>query len=162
LLDAPEGAIAELIAGELFLQPRPALKHTEAGSVLGMLIGTPFRLGRGGPGGWVIQYEPELHLGENVLIPDLAGWRRPRPPELGLTLAYASIAPDWVCEILSPSTQGIDRVKKLPIYGHHGVQHTWLLDPTSRTLEVFKLRDGLWSLLSTHEGNAEVRAEPFD
>ena len=162
VLDAPEPFVAELIAGELSLQPRPALRHAQAASVLGMLIGPPFHLGKGGPGGWIIQDEPELHLGEHVLVPDLAGWRRAEHPDLDLALAFASIAPDWVCEVLSPSTQGTDRVKKLPIYGDRGVKHAWMLDPLSRTLEVFKHRDGAWTLLSAHAGDEAIRAEPFE
>ncbi|MCK6548642.1 Uma2 family endonuclease [Myxococcota bacterium] len=162
VLRAPEHVVAELIGGELFLEPRPTLSQREAASVLAMLLGPPFRLGRGGPGGWVLQDEPELHLGPEVLVPDLAGWRREAHPDLDLSLAFASVAPDWVCEVLSPSTQGKDRVRKLPLYGEHGVQHAWLIDPIAQTLEVYKRREGAWFVLSSHEGAATVRAEPFD
>lgn len=162
VIDAPENMVAEIIGGELFLQPRPAMPHAEAASVLGMLVGAPFRLGRGGPGGWWIQYEPELHLGPHVLVPDLAGWRRDAHPDLDLGGPYTAIAPDWACEVVSPSTQRKDRIRKLPIYAEHGVAHAWLLDPLLATLEVYRLRDGHYSLIATHEGAVTVRAEPFD
>ncbi|MCA9551866.1 MAG: Uma2 family endonuclease, partial [Myxococcales bacterium] len=139
VLDAPEHMVAELIEGELYLQPRPAQPHAEAASVLAMLLGPPFRLGRGGPGGWRIQYEPELHLGAHVLVPDLAGWQVEAVPEVDLTKAFVEASPQWICEVLSPSTRRIDRIKKLPIYAEHGVAHAWLLDPLARTLEVYRL-----------------------
>lgn len=162
VLDAPEHMVAELIEGELYLQPRPAQPHAEATSVLGMLLGPPFRLGRGGPGGWRIQDEPELHLGAHVLVPDLAGWRVEAVPEVDLTKAFVEAGPQWICEVLSPSTRRIDRIKKLPIYAEHGVAHAWLLDPLARTLEVYRLEGGRWSLVGGYEEDAVIRAEPFD
>ncbi len=162
VIDAPENMVAELIDGALYLQPRPAKPHAEAASVLGMLIGPPFRLGRGGPGGWWIQDEPELHFGDDVLVPDLAGWRRTAMAEIDLQQAFYTEAPQWVCEVLSPSTAGKDRVKKLPKYGAAGVEHAWLVDPVQRTLEVFRFEGGRWSLILTHEGGGAVAAAPFD
>ncbi|MEM1416732.1 MAG: Uma2 family endonuclease [Myxococcota bacterium] len=162
VLDAPEHQVAELIDGDLFLQPRPASPHANVASVLGMVLGPPFHLGRGGPGGWVLLDEPELHLGPDVLVPDLAGWRRQTSPDLDLTQASISTVPDWICEVLSPSTMGKDRVKKLPKYGAAGVRHAWLIDPLVRTLEVFAWQNGRWSLALTHEGDGAVEAEPFD
>ncbi|MEO0321739.1 MAG: Uma2 family endonuclease [Myxococcota bacterium] len=161
VLDAPEHQVAELIDGDLYLQPRPAQPHTTAASVLGMLLGPPFQLGRGGPGGWWIHDAPELHLRGDVLVPDLAGWLRDEVPAFDLTEAHYSEVPAWVCEVLSPGTMGKDRVKKLPKYGAAGVQHAWLLDPLAHTLEVFAWSGGRWSLASTHEGAEECRAEPF-
>jgi Uma2 family endonuclease len=126
-----------------------------------MDIGTAFHRGRGGPGGWWILSEPELHLAANVLVPDLAGWRRERMPEQPTT-AFYGLAPDWACEVLSPSTVRVDRVLKLNIYGRERVPHVWLVDPIARTLEVFRLDGDGYRLLVVHGGDAPVRAEPFD
>ena len=161
LLQVPEHLVAELINGQLHTSPRPAPRHTRASSRLGGELDGPFDCGRGGPGGWWILDEPELHLGTNVLVPDLAGWRRERMPTLPET-AWFEVAPDWVCEVLSPSTARLDRVEKLPLYAAHGVRHVWLIDPDLRTLEVFENRDAHWLLLATYEGNTEVAAPPFD
>lgn len=156
----PEGMTGQLIAGELIASPRPALAHARAASVLGMDIGGPFERGRGGPGGWWILDEPELHFGEEVVVPDLAGWRRERLPAPPAG-PYTSIAPDWICEVTSPSTAGIDRVRKLPIYARESVRHVWIVDPVGRSLEVFRLEAGTWILASSHAGDDRVRAEPF-
>jgi len=152
--------VAELVGGELHATPRPRPRHAEAGSAIGVFVGGPFGHGVGGPGGWWILYEPELHLGGDVLVPDWAGWRRERMPQLPET-AYFPLAPDWVCEILSPSTASLDRGQKLAVYAREGVAHVWLLDPDARTLEVLRLEGGRWSVVSTHGGDEVVRAEPF-
>jgi Uma2 family endonuclease len=124
-------------------------------------LADPFYFGERGPGGWFILNEPELHLGEDVLVPDLAGWRRERMPVFQRTPAF-ELAPDWVCEVLSPSRAWVDRSVKLPVYAREGVSHAWLVDPEARTLEVFRLEGGRYSLLGTHEGADRVRAEPFE
>ena len=129
--------------------------------MLGFELGGPFHRGRHGPGGWWILVEPELHFGKNVLVPDLAGWRRTRLEALPAT-PYFTLAPDWVCEVLSPSTESIDRAKKLAIYARAEVAHAWLVNPILQTLEVLALASGRWTLSATHEGAALVRAEPFD
>ena len=116
--------------------------------------------GDGGPGGWWMD-EPELHLGEDVLVPDLAGWRRERMPELPAA-GYFEPPPDWVCEVISPSTARTDRVGKVPVYARAGVIHLWLIDPLARTLEVCRLEQGRWVLLATHADDERVRAEPFE
>ena len=121
VLNAPENKVAEILDGELFLSPRPAPRHAVASSEIGMAIGPPFHRGVGGPGGWWILDEPELHLGEQVVVPDLAGWRRERMPAIP-EAAFFSLAPDWVCEVLSPSTARIDRGRKLRIYAEAGVR----------------------------------------
>jgi Uma2 family endonuclease len=121
----------------------------------------PFHEGRGGSGGWRIVYEPEVHLGADIVVPDWAGWRRSRMPRRPET-AYYGIAPDCVCEILSPSTASLDRAQKLAIYARERVSHAWLIDPLARTLEVLRLEHGRWSILATHAGAEVVRAEPFD
>jgi Uma2 family endonuclease len=160
VLDAPEHLVAELISGELYTHPRPAPPHATAASVLGMDIGSPFHRGRGGPGGWWILDEPELHLHEDVLVPDMAGWRRERMPEQPKT-AYYELAPDWACEVLSPSTARVDRVRKVPIYARERVSHVWLLNPADQTLEVLSLDGAGYRLIATHGGAQTVRIEPF-
>jgi len=160
LLGVPDTMVAEIVDGELHASPRPAPRHTYTSSALGTEIGGPFQRGRGGPGGWWILDEPELHLGRNVLVPDVAGWRRTRMPRLPAA-AYFSLAPDWVCEVLSPSTASLDRVKKLAIYAREQVGYAWLIDPAARTLEILRLEAGRWTILGTHAGNEVVRAEPF-
>lgn len=161
LLRTPDTLVAEIVAGELYTSPRPAPPHTVAAAALSMDIGSPFHRGRGGPGGWWILPEPELHLGEDVLVPDLAGWKRDRMPTMPAT-AFFTLSPDWVCEIQSPSTRSLDRVRKLPVYARAGVRHAWLVDPDARTLEVLRLDGRLWTLIGTHGGDEMLRAEPFE
>ncbi len=161
VLNAPENKVAEILDGELVLSPRPAPRHATAHSALHALLHTPFDQGRGGPGGWRILVEPELHLGEDVVVPDIAAWRRERMPELPDT-AWFELRPDWVCEILSPSTERIDRGRKLRIYAEAAVPHAWLVNPVERTLEVLRLAGGAWTIVTVLTGDDEVRAEPFD
>jgi Uma2 family endonuclease len=161
VLAAPPNVIAQVIFGTLYTQPRPAGPHTRAASVLGMDIGGPFDRGRGGPGGWVILDEPELHLGHDILVPDIAGWRRERMGETPST-AFISLAPDWVCEVLSPSTEAIDRSEKMAIYAREGVGHAWLVQPLVRTLEVYRRQGTAWLRVGAWYDGAVVRAEPFD
>lgn len=155
--------MAEIVDGVLIVNPRPAFPHAAASSALGEELGGPFKRGRGGPGGWVLLDEPELHLGPepDVLVPDLAGWRRERMAEMPRG-AFTTLAPDWVCEVLSPSTEAVDRGDKLPIYARELVRHAWLVDPLVRTLEVLRLEDGAWRIVGTWHDDAKVRAEPFD
>ena len=160
LVKLPDHLVAEIVDGELHASPRPAVPHVRAGSVLGRKVGGPYDDGIGGPGGWWILDEPELHLNANVLVPDLAGWRRARLPRCPDS-AFFSVAPDWVCEILSPSTASLDRVQKLAVYAREHVAHAWLIDPLARTLEVLRLERGRWSILATHADEDVVRAEPF-
>jgi Uma2 family endonuclease len=163
LLKVPDTLVAEILDGELFTSPRPASPHARASSVLRSEL-DPFdrRIGGpGGPGGWWLLFEPELHLGADILVPDLAGWRRERMPVLQ-NVAYFELAPDWVCEVVSPSTARIDRVRKVPIYAREGVGHLWLVDPLQQTLEVFRLEGLHWVLVSTHGGAEAVRAAPFE
>jgi Uma2 family endonuclease len=164
LLGVPDTKVAEILDGELVVNPRPAIPHAAVTSALGEELGPPFKRGRGGPGGWIILDEPELHLGADVLVPDLAGWRRTRMPEIPTTPAI-ELPPDWVCEVLSPSTAAIDRAVKLPIYSRAGVPHAWLVDPHARTLEVLERdpNDGkTWRILGVWRDDAKVRAVPFD
>jgi Uma2 family endonuclease len=126
-----------------------------------MLLGGPFQFGVNGPGGWLILDEPELHFGADVLVPDLAGWRRERMPDAPAA-AYVTVAPAWVCEVLSPATETIDRFKKLKIYAREGIGHIWLLNPGLQILEVWRLQRQVWSLVATYGGAERVRAEPFE
>jgi Uma2 family endonuclease len=105
--------------------------------------------------------EPELHLGRDVLVPDLAGWKRSRLPMVPRE-AFFSLAPDWVCEVLSPSTAALDRVRKKPVYAREGVEYVWFVDPVGRTLESFHLQEGRWVELGSWSGSDLVRAAPFD
>jgi Uma2 family endonuclease len=162
VIDAPPNMVAEVIDGELRLQPRPAKPHAAAATTLGEELGPPFKRGRGGPGGWIILYEPELHLCDDILVPDLAGWRRARLPVLTDEEPYFTLAPDWVCEVLSPRTGKWDRARKLPSYAREGVPYAWLVDPLLRTLEVLRLQEGKWLILGVWHDEARVRAEPFD
>ncbi|MBI5501862.1 MAG: Uma2 family endonuclease [Deltaproteobacteria bacterium] len=160
LLDVPDHLVAELVDGEVVASPRPAFRHSRAASIIGVSLGGPYDLGKGGPGGWWILDEPELHLGPDVLVPDLAGWRREKMPVFP-DVAYSEVSPDWVCEILSPATAGLDRVRKLPIYARAAVRHVWLVDPGLRILEVLRLEGSSWVLVAAHDHDAVVRAEPF-
>ncbi|MGB0723720.1 MAG: Uma2 family endonuclease [Gammaproteobacteria bacterium] len=162
LFDLPETLVGEIIAGQVHTHPRPAPRHARAYSAMGFVLGGSFDGGDSGPGGWWILDEPELHLGPHVLVPDLAGWRRERMPELPET-AWFEQAPDWVCEILSPSTARIDRALKMPLYSEYGVAHCWLVDPDARTLEVFARQDdGHWLQLAVLKDNDAVSQPPFD
>lgn len=161
LLRLPDHVVGEIVAGELYASPRPAAPHARAASILGGEIIGPFDRGRGGPGGWWILVEPELHLGSDVLVPDLAGWRRDRMPRIP-DVAFFELPPDWLCEVLSPRTARLDRTRKMPAYAHHGVSFLWVIDPLARTLEVFRLSEGAWIVESSHGGDETVRAVPFD
>ena len=161
VLDAPAYRVAEIVDGTLYTQPRPAPRHAVASSRLGIDLGGPFDRGRGGPGGWWILDEPELHLGEDILVPDLAGWRRERMEELPDT-AYFTLAPNWACEVLSASTRRLDLHEKRPVYAREGVGHLWLVDPADRTLEAFELREGQWVLIASAKDDDPISIRPFD
>lgn len=157
----PETVVGEILSGELHVSPRPSPKHARASSIIGGEIIGPFDRGRGGPGGWWILDEPEIHLDSNILVPDLAGWKRDVLPTLPEE-AFFTTAPNWVCEVLSPGTAAIDRVKKMPLYAQYGVGHAWLVDPAGKTLDVFRLENERWVLLQSFAEDALIRAEPFD
>ncbi len=161
LLAVPEPLVAKILGGELHTHPRPSPRHASIASLIGGSLVNPFWRGRGGPGGWWIIDEPEIHLGEDVLVPGLAGWRRDRLPELP-EKPFFELAPDWVCEILSPSTARSDRVVKLPIYASRNVGHVWVIDPASGTLEVYEVSQGSWLLLATYAQAQTARVHPFE
>lgn len=161
LLALPPQQVGEIVAGRLVTHPRPAPRHALAYSSLGDELLGPFQKGRGGPGGWWILDEPEIHIGSDIVVPDLAGWRRERLPQLPDT-AWFGIAPDWLAEILSPATARFDRAEKLPLYARWGVGHVWLIDPDLRTLEAYENQSGRWVLLATLKDDDAVRLPPFD
>lgn len=162
LFDLPEHLVGEILGGELYTHPRPAPKHARSYSALGYSVGGPFDFDSDGPGGWWILDEPELHLANDILVPDLAGWRREHMPELPET-AWFELAPDWVCEILSPSTARTDRSLKMPLYAREGVKNIWLVDPDLQTLEVYELNaDSHWTLISTLKDDDACSQPPFD
>lgn len=161
VLAAPAHMIAEVMGGELRLQPRPAAIHSVAASALGEELGPPFKRGRGGPGGWIILDEPELHLGPDICVPDLAGWRRERMPVVPRT-TFFTLAPDWIAEVTSPATAEYDRTDKLQIYAREQVAWVWIVDPQARTLEVLRLGAEGWLLRASFRDDERVRAEPFD
>ena len=163
LLKVPDPLVAEIVDGELYAMPRLASPPARAASAINQDLGLFDRDpgGVGEPCGWWILFEPELHLGSEVLVPDLAGWRRERMPAIP-NVAYFELAPDWVCEVVSPTTGTLDRARKMPAYARERVSYLWLVDPILRTLEVYRLEGPCWVVISTHGGDDRVRAEPFE
>jgi len=161
VLSAPSHLVAEVLDGELTLQPRPAMRHAAASSALGGELMPPFSRGRNGPGGWLIVDEPELHLQADILVPDLAGWQRSKLPRLP-DAPYVTVPPDWVCEVLSANTARLDRTKKRPVYARDGVRWLWFIDAVARTLEAFELTDGRYAVIGSWSDDAHVRVSPFE
>ncbi|HVW23815.1 MAG TPA: Uma2 family endonuclease [Polyangiaceae bacterium] len=157
----PENLVGEIVNGRLITSPRPAPPHARAASSLGGELYGPFDRGRGGPGGWIILDEPELHLHGDVLVPDIAGWRRERMPALPEANAF-ELPPDWLCEVLSPSTAPVDRSEKLPIYARERVGHVWFVDPLVKTLEVLRLDGTGYRIVGAWHGDSVVQCEPFE
>jgi Uma2 family endonuclease len=163
LKNVPEGMTGQIVDGELWALPRPAFGHSRVTSRLGVELGGPFDLGRGGPGGWLILDEPELHLERDVLVPDLAGWKRERfAVEPSADTPFLTVTPDWVCEVLSPSTARLDRVKKWRSYLRERVPWLWLIDPVGRTLEAYALENHQYQSLGTWGAGECARVAPFD
>ena len=160
LLDLPENMHGEIINGELHTQPRPAPKHALAASYLGSDLVGPYGKGRGGPGGWWIIDEPEIHLGSDIFVPDIAGWKKERMPLLPET-AYFDLSPDWICEVISQSTARKDRVLKMPLYAKNKVQYIWLIEPITKILEVYQLEGPYWTLIGTFADSDKVTIAPF-
>lgn len=161
LLKVPDHLVAEIVDGELFTSPRPGSRHSYATTALSSEVREKFQQGRGGPGGWWFLIEPELHLGRDVFVPDIAGWRKERMPFIPNVAAF-TLAPDWVCETVSVKTASLDRNRKLPRYAKYEIGYAWLVDPSACGIEVYRLEHEHWSLIATHEGSTMVRAEPFD
>jgi Uma2 family endonuclease len=158
----PEDLTGEILEDQVHAQPRPAGLHAIAGFNLGLELGGPYARGRNGPGGWWLLHEPEIHFvrDHEVAVPDLAGWRRERLPEIPSDQRF-EVVPDWICEILSPSTRSKDREIKIPLYARRGVGHAWLIDPHVPVLEAYELRDGEWSLVATFGAEDTVAVAPF-
>jgi hypothetical protein len=161
VIESPAHMVAEIIGGELRLSPRPDTHAAAAASALGEELGPPFHRGRGGPGGWLILWEPELHLGEEILVPDLAGWRRDRLPIVP-DASFLTTPPDWICEVLAKSTENMDRTEKMPIYAASDVQYAWLVHPRRRSLETYRLHDGTLAAIAVYREADRVRIRPFD
>jgi Uma2 family endonuclease len=161
LLALPATMVGEIIGGRLHAQPRPRAGHGAAGGALGSIVTGSYQFGRGGPGGWLFIDEPELHLGRDIVVPDIAGWRTERIDFTAETVGITT-APDWVCEVLSPTTEKLDRGPKRAIYGAAGVGHLWLLDPRARLLEAFANVNGQWLLIGVASSNDEVALAPFE
>jgi Uma2 family endonuclease len=159
----PEGLTGEILNGQLHTQPRPSGPHAVAGSSLTAELNLPFQKGRGGPGGWWIVAEPEIHFvrDSEVAVPDLAGWKRERMPMPPQDHRF-EVIPDWVCEILSPATASKDREIKMPLYAHYVVPYAWLVDPMARTLEAYKLEAGVWHEIGRFGGAEQVVVPPFE
>lgn len=157
----PEGTKAEIVGGEVRVLPRPRPRHVRVSSTLGARLGRSFGWDSDtGPGGWVILDEPELRLGDELRAPDLAGWRVERyeePEENPITLV-----PDWICEVLSPTTARVDRAEKMPLYANHGVGHLWIVDPLAQTLEVYRREGKQWVVVASYGADDQVQPEPFD
>ncbi len=162
LYTLPENMTGEIVDGELTASPRPSPEHANVAFALSAEIGPPYRFGRGGPGGWIILFEPEIEFSKNdILVPSFAGWRRERFPGWP-QVNWLSVAPDWICEILSPSTARNDRITKMNIYARHEVRYFWLIDPRDRTLEAFILESGRWVKMAGFSDYDKVRVEPFE
>ena len=164
----PENVVGEIFNDELVVSPRPSPKHAGAVSRLAASISGPFDLGNGGPGGWRIFFEPELHFEKppqksekkNVIVPDIAGWKTEKMPEFPKT-AHFELSPDWICEVLSPSTARHDKISKMSIYAVNNIPHYWIVDPINKILETFILQDEAYRMEMTFGGNDRVSAPPF-
>ncbi|WP_437591260.1 Uma2 family endonuclease [Sorangium sp. So ce1000] len=164
VLDTPPNQVAEVLNGVLHATPRPSLSCRNVTSVLAGELYLPFRRGIKGPGRWALLVEPELHLGTDpdIVIPDIAAWRRDRMPQIPMRTAAIFLAPDWVCEVISPSTEALDRRDKMEIYARELVAHYWLIDPRHRVLEAYRVDGGRFVRTGAWEGDVTVRAAPFD
>lgn len=161
----PENLVGQLIEGVLLATPRPSVGHATVTSNLGNDLGSPFGRGRGGPGGWWFLDEPELHFGKNVLVPDLAAWRKERMPTLpAATTPFLTLAPDWVCEVLSPKTASYDRIQKRRIYAREQVGFLWYVEPVERILTAYRHDGTEFREIGTWGGDEDdrVRVPPFD
>lgn len=166
LLALPEDARAELLAGEVIVQPSPTVRHQRINAKLGYRISGSFDDDDDddarGPGGWWIVHDVDIRLtAHDVVRPDLSGWRRARVPLLPESRPVDAV-PDWICEILSPSNAKRDRGYKSDLYATHGVGHYWIVDQVEGLLEAFVLRGGTWSRIGMYDDSQRHRIPPFD
>ncbi len=161
VMDAPPQMVAEIVDGTLYTNRRPAPIYTFASSYFGPIIHSSFGYRYSNPGEWWIIREPEIHLGEDIVVPNWTGFRLERMPEIPMT-DYLTMAPDWACEILSPATRKLDLVGKRPIYAREGVRHLWLVDPDAKSLEAFELRGTEWVSIDKRFDEESVSLPPFD
>lgn len=162
LYNIPENMTGEIIDGEMIVTPRPSRRHIYTASALDKKIGPPYQFGEGGgPGGWIILVEPEIGFGGDILVPDLAGWKEERYPDEEAH-NWISVAPDWVCEVVSPSTRQRDKMEKMAIYAQEGVPYFWLIDPIAKTLDAFRLEGRKWVVVGLYVEGAKARIEPFE
>jgi Uma2 family endonuclease len=160
LLQVPDHKIAEIVDGDLYVSPMPGSLQSISGTRVGLNLGRFYVGGDDGPGGWWFLNRFELHFGADVLVPDVLAWRQSRLPHIP-DVAFMTLAPDWICEVLSPETKEVDR-KKLRIYAREGVRHAWLVDPDTQTLDVLRLESGEWLKIATYQDDAVILSEPFD
>ena len=162
LLAVPEDIKAEVLGGELVTQPSPSLRHVRVQSGMNRFLGGPFDFDDDGPGGWYIVSEVDVRLGEHDIVrPDVVGWRRERL-DARIDATPIDVVPDWICEVLSPSSTRRDRLVKFQLYARHGVPHYWLIDPIARLLEAYALDGGQWKSIGVHDDTAHARIAPFD
>ena len=162
LCDLPDNVVGEILKGELVVSPRPAFIHARASSSLGSKIFESYDEGNGGPGGWWILDEPELHFPDDVVVPDIAGWKRERLQDPSKMKVF-EVSPDWVCEVLSPSTARQDKISKLQIYAENKVPHYWIVDPLNRVLEILILDGKTYKLAFVFGKDDDVKkAPPFE
>jgi Uma2 family endonuclease len=159
----PEERRLEVIDGVAEEKAAPGFNHALVVNQLGGIVGQAFgRKGRGGPGGWWITNDPDIELSSLDLVrPDVAGWRRERMPERPV-VRPVTVAPDWICEILSPSNRKRDLVDKHNLYHRHGVSHYWQVDPEAQTLTVLGHEPDGYKVLLVASGLQPVRAAPFE
>jgi len=164
LLSLPEDVRAEILSGQIVTSPAPLPRHSKVQGAVRRFIGGPYDDddGHGGPGGWWIFVEVDVQLGRHDIVrPDLAGWRRERLSDPG-NRRPIDVVPDWICEVLSPSTASRDRVIKRKLYAESGIRHYWIVDVDARILEVFELAGDRWALVATYGDDATARIPPFE
>jgi Uma2 family endonuclease len=163
-LDAlPPGIVGEIIEGVLYTMTKPRMRHQRTATRIGGKLSDPFDAGPGGPGGWWIVNEPGIELPNDTkeISPDVAGWRRERMPEMPGDEPIR-VVPDWLCEILSPTTRRHDLLRKQPYYAKVGVPFMWLIDLDARVLTAYRLEGTAWLTVGTYSEETEARIAPFD